>query len=62
MLKTAPKPATTREEGRSNDERPFDSVNVRRVAEYYLVHTGAKVSEHVGRQAHDSTRIAQAIL
>jgi hypothetical protein len=61
MLKTAPEPTTTREEGRSYDERRFDSMNVRRIADYYLAHAGAKVSEHVGRQAHDSTRVVQAM-
>jgi hypothetical protein len=62
MLKTAPEPTTTREEGRSYDERRFDSMNVRRIANYYLIHAGAKVSENVCRQAHDSTRIAHAML
>jgi hypothetical protein len=56
MLKTAPEPTAAREEGRSNDERRFDSMDVRRVAYYYLSHFAAQLSEHVGRQSHDSIR------
>ena len=58
MLKTAPEPTAARKEGRSNDERRFDSMDVRRVADYYLSHFAAQLSEHVGRQSHDNIRAA----